>query len=518
MTTRVVPGYPSEPPPSNSTNTLSDSELVKKSPSTCKHRVTRFLRRPPYGSTFGVIYDGVYLILICMYCFSPMSTQERSHTHQIIYSIGSDTFDVTDQTQFWSWLFDDYLPDVQRVKRGLRSTYPRLTPTELSAHSKGSAFQKSTGRSSSYTPEYSFIDRQNDTPILIPVNLARLVQRRRRRPKLCDSRFGENAKNDQTYEFALKALGVNCSAEYLDSYPFGSLGLSNGTLLRECPFKFQTVSRNPKNASELRVEETFPFKAKSTENSLDLYEIEFPDMGYNPDWKAMLIRCGWLDAKTVSVIVSTPVVVPSAYYFAEMVHELEFLPCGAVIESSKLVKGVDLSFYDVAVHALIPHNWFSNFGRPSTYFYWLVINVMAFPKIIWMLHGGLVDSGWIGMKTCRRDRLSDCVRFSVCQDILVGVTLSATFVSEVVLIVTSMFLHHELEKIGFDMENLSFDEAWRKNSEDFYIQLREISVPERWLRIFFCIWVISQLIELFRRKFTNLLCFSLRPIRHETLF
>ena len=102
----------------------------------------------------------------------------------------------------------------------------------------------------------------------------------------------------------------------------------------------------------------------------------------------MLIRCGWLDARQWC-LVSTPVVVPSAYYFAEMVR-LEFLPRSG----DRIIKARERGrskHYDVAVHALIPHNWFSNFGRPSTYFYWLVIK-LAFPKIIWMLHGGLVDS------------------------------------------------------------------------------------------------------------------------------
>ena len=214
--------------------------------------------------------------------------EENAHIQAAIRKFGQDGLDdVYDADSLYTWMRNSYLPDT------LKST----------TNPKGEHFQS--------IPHFQLMYQ---TPILVSTN--KMTQTRRNKPSLCSKRsaIAQEPTTINTFLF----LGIDCSDEEAEAKPFGHVVVNN-TVLKTCPHADQFTA-----FKDGQIARQNPFELNPKSNEYTITDVV-------PKYIHYLRDCGWIDARTSTVVVTSDVLIPGHAAFGNLRTTFEFSEFGNVV-------------------------------------------------------------------------------------------------------------------------------------------------------------------------------------------
>ena len=225
--------------------------------------------------------------------------QENAQIQTALRKVGQDGLDdVYDAESLYNWMRNSYLPHT------LKST----------SNPKGQHFQS--------VPHFQIMYQ---TPLLMTSNT--MTQTRRHKPTLCSKKSA--IAQDPTTINIFFFLGIDCSDEEAEAKPFGHVVVNN-TVLKTCPHTDQF-----KRFKDGQVVLQNPFELNLESNEYTISDIV-------PEYINYLQDCGWIDARTSTIVLTSAVFIPGHAAFGELHTTFEFSEFGNVITTKRSCRLVPL--------------------------------------------------------------------------------------------------------------------------------------------------------------------------------
>ena len=311
MTTQVAPfdltddeeaSLPTIPPPPPSNTSTSHPKRILR----C------ILTKPKYGSWY-LLLDIVLIISVMLMMYEDLYIEKHAQIQSILRDVGKTDLDnVNDAASFYKWMIDSMIPDADA---SLKST-------------KGQHFASIPGFQIMY-----------DTPIMITG--FRLYQDRNDKATLCSKKIAL-AKNPNVLN-TLLFLGIDCSDEQANAYPYGHVIHSNGTVQKQCPhpffrsFGWNLTEHSPFELTNVVTTKVNPITQTRIED--EKYMVDMIDTTTIKH----LQDCAWIDTRTTTITVHCDVLIPIHAAFGEMAITFEFDEFGGVNNVKRKINFVALT-------------------------------------------------------------------------------------------------------------------------------------------------------------------------------
>ena len=307
MSTTVSPfNFTEQPPPPQQKATTTES-----CPKRC---LSCFVTRPKYGGSM-ILVDLCLLFFVMIQSYDLFFIEKQAQIQTAVRKIGHDGLDAVENADtFYKWMSTSLIPDSMATQFDTNGNH-MFDPTK-------------------------HVQMMYGVPIMI--SSTKLLQERRNKHALCLKK--KALEQDSVTINTLIFLGVDCSDETADAFPFGHVVDVNGTVNKKCPHDFSTqlvLSQPPVQQYPFELQEyTIPDPIDPT---ITLTKEAYFLAANNPEFIPRLRDCGWIDTRTMNIVVVSSMMVPGHLTFGELRTRFKFSEFGNVIEIKRSVRLMSLS-------------------------------------------------------------------------------------------------------------------------------------------------------------------------------